>query len=101
MAPNKKVKIKRVGVLSCGKIIGFLYVLLGLVVGGFMTLFSLLGSALSRGGGPGVFSILFGVGAIVVIPLIYGTMGFLGGIVIASFYNFTASKIGGLELETE
>lgn len=44
---------------------------------------------------------LFGVGAIIALPVFYGIMGFIGGIIMALLYNFTTGVIGGLEVEVE
>lgn len=44
---------------------------------------------------------LFGVGAIIAVPVFYGIMGFIGGIIMAMLYNLTTGLIGGLEIEVE
>ncbi len=42
--------VRKFGVLSAGKVLGALYALLGLVVGAFTVLFSLLGAAIGAAG---------------------------------------------------
>ena len=42
---------------------------------------------------------MFGMG--ILMPVIYGVMGFIGGIIGAAVYNLVASWIGGIELEVE
>ncbi len=59
--------LKSVGVLSCGKVLGILYGLLGLLIGLPIVLFSLIGAVASTGslqsGSDGlIFGTLFGVG---------------------------------------
>ena len=90
--------VKSVGVLSVGKVLGCLYALFGLIFGGLFTLISLAGFAV---GGPdaGPAALLFGVGAIIILPVFYGVMGFIGGIISAAFYNLVASIAGGIEIE--
>jgi hypothetical protein len=42
-----------------------------------------------------------GIFMIIGIPLLYGFLGFLGGLIGAALYNFVAKRIGGLEIEIE
>lgn len=96
--------LRRVEVMSCGKIAGALYALLGLVFGVVFALLSLLGVgvAATLADEPGaLFGALFGLGAVILIPLFYGTLGFVGGIIAAAVYNWLAGWIGGLELQLE
>lgn len=44
---------------------------------------------------------LFGVGAIIFLPIMYGIMGFIGGAIMAFVYNVVAGIAGGVELELE
>jgi hypothetical protein len=44
---------------------------------------------------------VFGVGAIVFLPLIYGVLGAVMALVIAALYNFLAGWLGGVELTLE
>lgn len=93
--------IQRIGVYSLGKIVGALYAGLGLIAGAFLTLFSLFGLVVSTGDGFGQqdIAIFFGLGAIIFLPLFYGILGFVGGLLSAVIYNFAAGVVGGLELE--
>lgn len=92
--------IQRIGVLSLGKIVGALYGGLGLIAGAFLTLFSLFGLLFSMGNRLGQQEMaLLGIGAIVFLPLLYGALGFIGGVLSAVIYNFAAGVVGGLELE--
>lgn len=88
----------------CGKVGGALYGLLGLVFGVFLALFSLLGAgiAASQVDEPGVLlGALFGVGAVIFLPLFYGFFGFVGGIITAALYNLVAGWVGGVEMHLE
>lgn len=95
--------LKRIGVLSCGKITGALYALLGLIFGAILSLLSLVGAmaGLASGEDEAVFGLFFGVGAIVFVPIFYGLLGFLGGLLTAFLYNIVAGFTGGLELQLE
>lgn len=95
-----KFSIRRFGVISFANIIGLLYGLLGLIVGAFISLFSLFGAALSSATGNGnPFRQLFGVAAIFVLPIIYGVLGWIGGVITMGLYNLVAGIIGGVEVE--
>lgn len=94
--------IKSMGVLSVGKFSGAMGAILGLLVGGIFSLFSVLGAAFGMANGQsGAAGMLFGVGAVIIAPIFYGLFGFLYGIVAAFFYNIIASMIGGVEIELE
>jgi hypothetical protein len=96
--------LKSIGVLSCGKLMGILNALLGVLIGGFFALISLAGVALQQaqgGNGPVLPFMGMGVGAVIVFPIFYGIIGFIGGIIMALLYNAVANIAGGLELEFE
>jgi hypothetical protein len=90
--------LKSVGVLSVGKVLGCLYALMGLIFGGFVSLLA-LGGAAAGGRLEGPSAMLFGAGAVVLLPIFYGLGGFIGGIISAFLYNIVASMIGGIEME--
>lgn len=92
--------ITKIGVLSLGKVSGAIYGIIGLIFGALITLMSLgMGSMM---GSNGAFAgLLFGVGAIIAMPIFYGIMGFIGGIIVALIYNAATGFIGGLEIEVE
>lgn len=96
--------LKRIGVLSCGKVSGLLYGIMGLIIGAFVTLFALLGAAIgaaSSGSNEAWLGALFGVGAIIIFPIFYGVLGFIIGIISAALYNLVAGFAGGVEIELE
>ena len=94
------VIIKRIGVVSAGKILGLLYALMGLIFGTIVSLISLIGGVLFLKGAASV-SAIFGIGAIIYFPIMYGIMGFISGVIMAFLYNLIAGWIGGIEVETE
>lgn len=99
--------VKRVGALSLGKLMGIMYAGIGLLVGAIFGLVSLVGgmaglAAQDGAGAPGAgIMATIGAAAFVIFPLIYGLMGFIGGLISAVFYNLAARFVGGVELDVE
>jgi hypothetical protein len=94
--------LRRIGVLSCAKILGLLYFGLGLIVGAIISLVVVVGGALDAGHvGPGraLLGVFLGAGAVVVLPICYGMLGFVLGALAAAIYNLAAKMAGGLEFE--
>ena len=63
--------LKRVGPLSAAKVAGTLYALLGLLIGAIFALVALAGPGITSGKGAslGFLAPLFGVGAIIILPI--------------------------------
>jgi hypothetical protein len=93
--------LRRIGVWPAAKITGALYAAMGLVFGAIVSVISLVGSLFNSGGPDGLPGILFGVGAFVFLPVLYGALGIAFGALTAALYNLFAGFIGGLELELE
>ena len=91
--------ITSIGVLSLAKMLGVLYAFIGLFLGGILSLFSVMGAAFGGADSGGVAAMLFGVGAVIILPIIYGCIGFVGGLITAPLYNLVAKIMGGLEIE--
>ena len=93
--------IKRVGPLSCAKIAAALYAVLGLVAGVFFSLAAMAGAFAANQEAAGAMGVIFGVGAIVVLPIFYGCIGFVGTLIMAAVYNALASAVGGVEVDIQ
>jgi hypothetical protein len=96
--------IRRIDPFSLAKIFGLLYAGLGLLIGAVVTLVALVGSGLAAAGEESpipLFGLFFGVGAIVLLPILYGFFGFVGGLVWSGLYNLAARWTGGVVLETD
>jgi hypothetical protein len=91
--------IKSVGVLSVAKIMGMVYGCIGLIFAPFFLLIGLVGSMAGQSKSP--FAGIFGVGFAILMPVLYGGMGFLSGLIGALLYNLFARWVGGFELEIE
>jgi len=97
--------VTRIGVWSASRMSGLLYAGIGLIAGLCIALISTVGAGLasamqatdlpSRGIGA-----LFGVGAIIFFPMLYGVMGLIVGALFAALYNLFAGIAGGIEIET-
>ena len=98
------VKVTKINVISMGKISGALYGFMGLIFGIIFTVITLIGLLLAV-----IFTrndvnwwiLLFGLGSLILIPIFYGIMGFLMGVIVSAVYNLIAKYVGGLEIELE
>jgi len=102
------LRLKRVGVLSVAVTSAAVYVVAGFLVGILFALISMLGSGIAAmanqegaGAVPPFFGLIFGVGAIVILPVFYGFLGFVGGAIAAAIYNLMAKLTGGIEMTLE
>ncbi len=93
--------VRRIDPLSLAKVSAVLYALMGFILGCFFGLFSLLGIAADQGSEPPIAGLIFGAGAVVVFPILYAVVGFLGSLLMAALYNVAARFIGGIELDLE
>jgi len=93
--------IKKINPWSCAKIAGVIYALMGLIGGGLFSLIGLgLGSMAGRENFP-MAGMLFGAGAIVILPICYGIFGAIATAIAALIYNVVAGMIGGIEIEVD
>ena len=86
------------GPMSVAKTLAVLYAIIGFIAGGFISLFSMVGAAFAESAGSALGP-LFGVAAIIALPIFYGLFGFIGGLIMAAVYNVVASMTGGIEFE--
>ena len=93
--------IKRIGPLSCAKIAGTLYLILGLFFGGIISLVALAGGFAADVPEASGMGALIGVGSIIVFPLMYGCIGFFSALVGAFLYNVLAGFVGGVQLDVQ
>lgn len=91
--------VKSVGVLSVARIAGLIYGFMGLIFAPFFLLIGVMGAALGQKNSP--LAGIFGVGVAVLMPLLYGAMGFVMGAIGALLYNLCSRWVGGFELEME
>lgn len=87
-------RIKRFGVIQTAKLVGAVYFFVSAVM-----LIPIALIAMATGNkmmGLPLEGIL-----VVLLPIMYGILGFIGAALFCIIYNFVASKIGGIELELE
>jgi hypothetical protein len=83
-----KQQVVRIGPHQAGKVLGIMYLLMGVLVAGFM----LLSAVFTSGDKTGM--VIFAVAA----PLGYGVIGYLFTVIAAALYNAIAAFVGGLEI---
>ncbi len=97
-------RLTRIAPLKTGIVVGVLYALLGLVAVPFLMLVGASAAAIARHGAstglPAPATLLFGVGALF-LPIFYGVIGFLIGVIGAAIYNLVARWTGGIEFSVE
>jgi Transmembrane domain of unknown function (DUF3566) len=101
-----KRRIKRIAPLQAGKMLSVLYACLGLI---FLPVFMLAGLAgafaqhaqQSQASAAASATMIMGCIVGILMPIIYGVMGFLLGVIGAAVYNLIARWIGGIEVEVE
>lgn len=84
-------RIKNIGALQTGKMLGVLYLAMGVIFAPFFV----IAGALGEGG------LVPAIIMAVVMMVVYPIMGFIGGIIMAVIYNVTAGVIGGIEITLE
>jgi hypothetical protein len=101
--------IRRLGIWSVARLYGGIMGVFGLIGGLFFAAAAMLGgfagaassSNTTSGIAAGGLSALFGVGAIIFLPLCYGVLGMIFGAIGAALYNLFAGMFGGIELEVQ
>ena len=94
--------IRRVQPLSAAKIQGIIGVCVGLLIGALFSLIGMVAGSLAGGrDGGALVGMMFGAGAIIILPIFYGVIGFCGGAIGAFVYNLAAGWVGGLEIDTQ
>ena len=86
-------RVKRVGLVSAGLTTALIGAVLGLLVGLAAFVPSIPTSALKSLRGT-----LVGARAIAMLPIVYGLIGFVGGVLMACLYNLAARLVGGVRL---
>lgn len=89
------MKITKIKPKSLAKVVGAVYVVLGFVLGVFFA----VGTPFSNQVPSPAW--MYGIGAVIILPIVYGVMGLVLGWFIAVVYNAVSKKIGGVEIETE
>lgn len=95
--------INRIDPLSIGKVAGVVYGGIGLLFGAVVSMFAMIGGV--AGGlandepAGAIVGLVFGAGAIVILPLFYGVMAAIMAMLGAVLYNVVAGLIGGIRID--
>ena len=95
--------IRRIDPLSVGKVAGLLYAVIGLIIGALISVVAMAGASLAGQAGESVpiVGMLFGAGAIIVLPIVYGVAGFIGTAIAAAIYNLVVGVVGGIRVDVD
>jgi hypothetical protein len=99
--------IRRLGVWSVARLYGAILAVMGLLIGACFALAATIGGMAGAmrnsdsGFASGAWGALFGVGAIIILPLFYGVLGVVTGAIAAALYNLFAGMLGGIEIEMD
>jgi len=78
-----------------------LYAVIGLIVGGIFSLVAIAGGFGANTQGSSMIGAMIGTGSIIMFPIIYGCMGFIGSLIVAAIYNVLAGAVGGVEVDLQ
>jgi hypothetical protein len=93
--------IRRVGVWSVSRMYGAVSAVGGLIAGLMLAgvaLFS-ASSAAANADMPAFLGPIFGIGAVIFLPIFYGVLGLLVGAIGGALYNLFAGMVGGIEID--
>lgn len=88
-----KIQIVKVSVGQSAKVVAVLYAVMSLPIMLFVTAAGFVGGGLGAGIGVAILTLL-------VAPVVYGVLTFLGVGLVAWLYNAVARRVGGLEYST-
>ena len=91
--------VTRIAPMSLAKISAVLYAILGLIFGGIISIFSTIGGAFADESEAGMAGMMFGAAAVIILPIFYACLGFVGSLLMASLYNAVAGWVGGVEMD--
>ena len=98
-------RLKSVGVMSVAKTATVLYAGIGLIAGAVVWLITMaapdLFTSSSIVGGKALFGLAGGAVVLIVLPVVYGCVGFVIGLVASWLYNMVARITGGIEVSLE
>ncbi len=93
--------IRRVGVWSVSRMYGAVSTVFGLIAGVIFACIALIGAGVASQNPdvPSFAGPLFGVGAVIFLPIFYGVLGLIAGAIGGALYNVCAGMVGGIEID--
>jgi hypothetical protein len=82
-------RIRRFGVGQTAKVVGVLYLLVGVLLAPVLLLATILSPEQAG----------FGVAFAIALPILYACVGFVGAAIGCAIYNLVAGWVGGIEIE--
>lgn len=106
-----RLRIRKLGIFSVAKMYAVMMLVISLLIsipyGLFIIVFSLIGGV-GAGAEDAMGGLLVGGGGVVIglvvmigLPIFYGLIGFVAGVIGALVYNILAGLVGGIEIEVE
>tara|TARA_B100001971_G_C17772231_1_gene325513 strand:- start:206 stop:502 length:297 start_codon:yes stop_codon:yes gene_type:complete len=89
-------EVKKLGVLSVGKISALIGIFLGLLMGIVLMIATKFAPT---AGVPEMPIATLGMSSIIVLPILYGLSYFVVGIIVAVVYNLFAKWVGGVKMD--
>jgi hypothetical protein len=96
--------LKRIAPVQAGKVLGILYAAMSLLLVPIFLVMALVGAFAQpnqSNGGFGAVAAGFMIGMALLLPVMYGVVGFIFGVISAAVYNLIAKRVGGFEFEIE
>ncbi|WP_008307813.1 hypothetical protein [Leptolyngbya sp. PCC 6406] len=93
---TRKVTIKSLDLLSTGKIQAIILAVFALI---FAVLFAVFMLLLGSAANEMVMGIGSAIAFVIFVPILYGIVGFVAGVVGALIYNLAAGAVGGIQFE--
>ena len=88
--------VRRVGVISVANVYGLVMMFIGLILG---LVYAFMGCAIEAA--TGGLGLGLGFIGIIVLPIMYGVIGWISGVIVAALYNLVAGWVGGVQIELE
>jgi hypothetical protein len=92
-----RYRVTRVDPFQVAKVMGVLYIVMGLV---FAALFFMV-SKLIPTEAENAVGFPFSSGLMLVLPIFYGVIGFIATLIGAALYNMVAGFVGGIDVELD
>ncbi len=92
-----KLKLKKIDPVKAGVVYGLLLALMGLIIVVPMFLFMSAAGLSNTGNGLAMFG--GGIAMVIFVPILYGILGFIMGLIGTALMNFILSKTNGLNME--
>ena len=88
-------RLRNINAVQFGIVYGAVCAVIGFVIAVLMLPF--YGAMSAMGGGRGIFPGM-GIGSVIIFPVMYFIIGFIGGAITALVYNIVAGWTGGVEV---